>query len=202
MFVWLKHKILKWRLSQLSQDFITLYTTLHLNRRYRGMAAGPATANRFFARRGRNGAADRTLTLHTTSHTFTKRSVIERTNQNLWFSTFSSSYHTGSFCGIANEICLVIQRSGNFIRATNIFGYPRGAPARFVLPSWISGYQVAPQLDIYFSAIVYTCTMEAKRATLENTSCKRTSSGKAIWSPTLQASTIWPEIKGEQSSNS
>ena len=43
------------------------------------MASGSATANRFFARRGRNGAADRTLTLHTTSHTFIKRSVIEQT---------------------------------------------------------------------------------------------------------------------------
>ena len=194
--MWLKHKILKWRPSQLSQGFITLYTTLHLNRRYRGMAEGPATANIFFAMRVRNGATDRTLTLHTTSHTFTKRSVIEQTKT----SDFPLSLLRITLVPFVAQH--VIQSSGNFVRATNIFGYPRGAPARFVLPSWISGYQVARQLDIYFSATVYTCTMETKRATLENTFCKRTSSGKAIWSPTLQASTIWPDIKGEQSSNS
>lgn len=164
------------------------------------MAAGSATANRFFARRGRNGAADRTLTLHTTSHTFTKRSVIEQTKT----SDFPLSLLRITLVPfVASQMkSLVIQRSGNFVRATNIFGYPRGAPARFVLPSWISGYQVARQLDIYFSATVYTCTMETKRATLENTSCKRTSSGKAISYPTLQALTIWPDIKCEQSSNS
>ena len=165
------------------------------------MPSGSATANRFFARRGRNGAADRTLTLHTASHTFIKRSVIEQTKT----SDFPLSLLRITlvpFVASQMKSVSLFRGSGNFVRATNIFGYPRGAPARFVLPSWISGYQVARQLDIYFSATVYTCTMETKRATLENTSCKRTSSGKAISSPTLQASTIWPDINCEQSSNS
>ena len=43
----------------------------------------------------------------------------------------------------------------------------REAHLNVLLPSWISGYQVARQLDTYFSATIYTRTMEAKRATLE-----------------------------------
>lgn len=134
------------------------------------MAAGPATANRFFARRGRNGAADRTLTLHTTSHTFTKRSVIEQTKT----SDFPLSLLRITLVPfVASQICLVIQRNGNFVRATNIFGYPRGAPARFVLPSWISVHQVARQLGIYFSATVYIHAPWKRRGLLWKTHLAR-----------------------------
>lgn len=67
----------------------------------------------------------------------------------------------------------VIQRSGNFVRATNIFGYPREAPARFVLPSCISVYQVARQLDIYFSATVYIHAPWKRRGLLWKTHLAR-----------------------------
>lgn len=78
------------------------------------MAAGPATANIFFAMRVRNGATDRTLTLHTTSHTFTKRSVIEQTKT----SDFPLSLLRITLVPFVAQH--VIQSSGNFVRATNI----------------------------------------------------------------------------------
>ena len=133
--------------------------------------------------------------------TYLHKAIGDRTNQNLWFSTFSSSYHSGSFCGVANLSRYSEERK--FCQVYQHFRLPERGTYKICFAQLYLSLPSSPLIrHILFSYCVYTRTMEAKRATLENTSCKRTSSGRAIWSPTLQASAIWPDIKGEQSSNS